>query len=196
MEAVGFISQFREILPKFIVYLVVPFYLGLQLSFLAKDERKANKEASVGSFALDFIGLFFAVGVPVFFIISTLAILKLGDKYPEFMAAVFRYGLMFFFFGMWSQFFGIMAIRSYRDRDREGGKLKYALFYALSSVFITLTAFWGADTLLIVMSLGFLAVVSPVLLLPYRKMSLAFLGTSLLALLLQTAGFIYVSSMA
>ncbi len=195
MEA-GFLDHFKEVLPRLFIYLIVPFYLGLQLSFLAKDERTVNKDHAAGSYALDALGLLSAVGVPVFFIVSTLAIFKLGGRYPELMGGIFRYGLLFFFFGAWWQFFVIMALKAYRDRDKKVSKLNYLLFFVAGGVFISLNAFLGGEWFLKWMSLIFLAMVAPVLLLPCRKMCAAFLLVALLSFMLQTAGFIYVSSLA
>jgi len=194
MEA-DLVGQFKELLPRLIVYIIIPLYLGLQLMMLAQEERKTNPGSIAGSIALDFMALFFAVGVTAFIIISSLAILKLGSKYPEFMGGVFRYGLMFLFFGMWWQFLVIMSVKAYRDREKTVGKLKYLAFYAAGSVFVSLLAFIGSEWFLKYMSLAFLALASPLLLLPYRRMGLAFLAAAVVAFLAQAVGFIYVSSM-
>ncbi len=190
----SFLIHFKEVLPRLFIYLVVPFYLGLQLSLLARDERAGEKARSLGSYALDIFGLMFAVGVPALFVVSALAIFKLSGVYPEFMGAVFQYVLMFFFLGAWWQFFVIMALKAYRDRDRGPNRLNYLLFYAAGGIFISLNAFLGGEWFLKWMSLFFLAVIAPVLLLPCRKMCRAFVGAAAASLVLQTVGFIFVSS--
>jgi hypothetical protein len=195
VEDPGFVTHFKEFFPRLVVYLAMPFYLGIQFAVVAKEERRASKESSAGSYALDVFGLFFSVIVPAFIIVSSLAIFKMGARYPDVMGGLFRYGLMFFFFGMWWQFFVVMALKAYKDRDRQVKKLNYLLFYAAGSVFVSLVAFLGGEWFLKWMSLVFLAAVSPILLLSCRKMVMAFLAAAAVAFLAQTAGFIYVSSM-
>ena len=195
MEA-ELVAQFKGILPRLFVYLVIPFYLGMQLTMLAKEERSASQTKTAGSYALDVIGFSFAVGVTGFVLASSLFILKTGERYPEAAAMVFRYGLMFLFYGMWWQFYIIMALKAYRDRNREGGKLKYVLFYAGGSVFVSLLAFMNSEWFLKYMSLGFLALAAPILLMSYRRMSLGFMAAAAVAFLVQTAGYIYISSIA
>jgi len=189
-----FMEQFRAIFPRLLIYLVVPFYLGLQFSYLAKDERKADRESNVGSYVLDALGLLFAVGVPVLFIVSSLALFKFGESHPEAMAALFRFGMMFFFFGVWWQFFGIMAIKAFRDRGVEINRNKYALFYAAAAVFISLNAFLGGEWFLKWASLIFFAGVSPVLMLSCRRMYKTFLVMAAVAFVIQTVGFVYLSA--
>lgn len=195
MEDPGFLAHFKEFLPRLAIYLALPFYLGIQLGIVAKEERRADKEHSAGSYALDAIGLFFSVAVPAFVIVSSLLIFKMARAYPDLMGGLFRYGLMFFFFGMWWQFFVVMAIKAYRDRNKEVNKLHYALFYLGGSVFVSLVAFLGGEWFLKWMSLAFLALVSPLLVMSTRRMSKAFLVAAAVALVVQTAGFIYVSSL-
>jgi len=190
----GFLAHFKEFLPRLAAYLAVPFYFGLQMTMIAKEERRIKQGHSAGSYALDAVGLVFSVGVPAFVIVSSLGIFTLGAKYPEPMSALFRYGLMFLFFGMWWQFFGIMALKAYRDRDREIKKRNYFIFYAAGSVFISLTAFFGGEWFLKWMSLAFLALAAPLILLPGRRMCVAFWIAAAVAFIVQTAGFVYVSS--
>ena len=189
-----FYANFKEIFPRLMVYLAVPFYLGILLGGVAKEERAANPEGKAGSYLLDAIGLLFAVGVPAFVIVTSFVIFKMGGRYPELMAGLFRYGLMFLFFGMWWQFFVIMSLKAYRDRDKAAGKLRYVLFYAAGSVFVSLDAFLGGEWFLKWMSLCFMAVAMPLLVLSFRRMSLAFLAAAAVAFIVQTAGFIYLSS--
>lgn len=194
MEA-DLIAQFKEFLPRLLIYIVVPFYLGMQLTMLAKEERSAHPNNPAGSYALDVIGLIFAVGVSAFIVVSSIFILKMGQRYPEVMAGIFRYGLMFLFYGMWWQFFVIMALKAYRDREKGAGKMRHLLFYAVGSVFISLLAFINSEWFLKYMSLAFLAMAVPLFLLSFRRMVIAFLAAAAVAFAAQTAGFIYVSSL-
>jgi len=190
-----FLSHFREFLPRLFFYLAVPFYLGLQLTTIAREERKSGAVGNAGSFALDFLGLVFAVGIPAFMIVGSMLVYKFGEHYPVEMGGLFRYGLMFLFFGMWWQFFAVMAMKAYRDRDKDISRMKYLLFYIGASVFISLVAFLGGEWFLKWMSLVFLAFGAPLIFLSSRKMSIAFWAAAAVAFLVQTAGFIYVSSM-
>ncbi len=194
MEA-ELVAQFRGILPRLVVYLVIPFYLGMQLTMLSKEER-GGASRTAGSYALDIMGLSFGVGVTAFVLVASLYILKMGSTHPEVAAVLFRYGLMFLFYGMWWQFFIIMGLKAYRDRNKEGGKLKYVVFYTVGSVFVSLLAFMNSEWFLKYMSLGFLAMAAPILLLSYRRMSLAFMAAAVVAFAVQTAGYIYISSIA
>ena len=114
------------------------------------------------------------------------------------MSIVFRYGLMFLFMGMWWQLFGIMAVKAYRDWTSEAivNKGKYLLFYAVASVFVSLTAFIGGEWFLKWMSLVFLAVAAPIVFLPIKWVCVGFLVAAVVAFLVQTLVLIYVSSMA
>lgn len=190
----SFIPYFRHIFPRLMVWLAVPFYIGLQLSFVAQDERKANKEFSLGSYMLDAVALFFSVGLPAFMLIFSFAVFKVADRHEAVLALLFRYVVMFFFLGIWWQVFLIMSIRAYRDRGKEIKWLNYLAFYALLSVFTSLNAFLGGEWFLKWGSLIFFALAAPITLLPAPKMSKAFLAVAVLGLLVQTLGFIYVSA--
>ncbi len=190
----SFIPYFSQIFPRLMVWLVVPFYIGLQLSFVAQEERKAKKEHSLGSYMLDAVALCFSVGVPAFMVLFSFAVFKVADRHTDVLAILFRYVVMFFFLGIWWQVFLIMSIKAYRDRAGEINRLKYFVFYALLSVFTSLNAFLGGEWFLKWGSLIFFAIAAPITLLPPRKMSMAFLAVAVLGLLLQTVGFIYVSA--
>jgi hypothetical protein len=190
-----FVNQFKEFLPRLLVSLAVPFYLGLQFRMAAKVEKKTYK---INICTMDMLGLLFSVVIPVFVIISSVGIYKYGTQYPELMNIVFRYGLMFLFMGMWWQLFGIMAVKAYRDwtNEVEVKKGRYLLFYAIASVFVSLTAFIGGEWFLKWMSLIFLAIAAPIILLPIKWVCVGFLIAAMVAFLVQTLGFIYVSSLA
>jgi len=177
------------------VWLVVPFYLGLLISFVASDERKAKKDHAVGSYMLDAVALFFSVGVPAFMLVFSFAVHKVSGRHTEALAIVFRYVVMFFYLGIWWQLFVIMAIKAYRDRNKEIKRLGYFLFYIIASVFLSLNAFIGGEWFLKWGSLFFFAVASPILFLSPRNMSKAFLALAVVGLVVQTIGFIYVSAM-
>lgn len=191
-----FVEHFKEVFPRLIIYLAVPFYLGIQFSILAKEERRAHKDYKLGSYALDAVGLLFSVGVPALFLVSSLAIFKMDASRSELMAGVFRYGLMFFFLGAWWQFFGIMALKAYINKDRHVNRIRYLLFYLGGSVFISLNLFLGGEWFLKWMSLAIFAVAAPLVILPCSKMCKAYLIASVAAFILQTAGFIWFSSVA
>ena len=40
----AFVDEFRQFLPRLLVYLAVPFYLGLQFRMAAKVEKKTYKK--------------------------------------------------------------------------------------------------------------------------------------------------------
>jgi len=190
-----FVEEFKEFLPRLMVYIAVPFYLGLQFRLAAKTEKQTYK---INICTMDALGILFTVVIPLFVIISSIGVYKFGTEYPHLMSIVFRYGLMFLFMGMWWQLFGIMAVKAYRDwtSGAEVNKVKYLLFYAAASVFVSLTAFIGGEWFLKWMSLVFLAVAAPILVLPIKWVCVGFLVAGVVALLVQTLVLIYVSSMA
>ena len=191
----AFVDEFKQFLPRLLVYLAVPFYLGLQFRMAAKVEKRTYK---INVCTMDLLGLLFSVVIPAFVVIASLGVYKYGTQYPQVMSVVFRYGLMFLFMGMWWQLFGIMAVKAYRDWTSEAvvNKGKYLLFYAVASVFVSLTAFIGGEWFLKWMSLIFLAVAAPITFLPIKWVCVGFLVAAVVAFLVQTLVLIYVSSMA
>jgi hypothetical protein len=192
----SFIPYFKHIFPHLLLWLAVPFYLGLQLSFVAQDERKARQGYSVGSYLIDAVALMFAVLLPAFMLIFSLAVFKAADRHPEALAIMFRYVVMFFYLGIWWEVFVIMAIKAYRDRGKKINRVNYAAFYALVAIALSINAFWGGEWFLKWLALFLFALVSPLLLLPPEKMSKGFLAAAVLGLILQTVGFIYASALA
>ena len=190
-----FVDEFKEFLPRMMVYLAVPFYLGLQFKMAAKAEKQTFK---VNVYTMDLLGVLFSYIIPAFVIIASLGVYKYGTQYPHVMSIVLRYGLMFLFMGMWWQLFGIMAMKAYRDWTGEAvvNKGKYILFYAVASVFVSLTAFIGGEWFLKWMSLTFLAVAAPITFLPIKWVCVGFLVAAVVAFLVQALILIYVSSMA
>jgi hypothetical protein len=138
-----------------LIYLVVPVSLGIEFFINARNERIKGPDATLGSYALDFFGFLFTVGIPALFIFTIWAVATGSFNFKTgTLARLDRYGVMFMFLGAWWQVYMIGALRAARLSEKRtpwyvlGPTLVFGIFISILILWVSpfglkwISVFW------------------------------------------------------